>query len=285
VSDEDALQIVRVGSGAPELWIVAGVHGDEVEGIAVVEDALATLQPSRGTLVGVPVAHPAALAAGTRLGPDGVDLNRTYPGRPDGSPSERVAHALWSALSGEAAALVTLHSWGRAGCVVPYVEYASSDGPGRELGHSLGLPFAEALDWPDGLLPKVAAAAGIPAVEIELGGLGRHTQANLELGVAAVRAAAAWIGLCAREPGSSPREVRRHRLVATEPGRVRHLRELGQSVRQGEPVSELRRADGSVGETLVSPVAGWIAAHDTYGAIRPSDPVVMVFEEVPGANG
>ena len=55
---DEPIEIVRVGSGRPELWLIAGVHGDEVEGMLVVEEALRSIRPGRGTLVGVPVAHP-----------------------------------------------------------------------------------------------------------------------------------------------------------------------------------------------------------------------------------
>src|SRR5437899_1283785 len=50
----EEVEIITVGSGPPELWIVAGVHGDEVEGIACVEEAVSSIEPRRGTLVGVP---------------------------------------------------------------------------------------------------------------------------------------------------------------------------------------------------------------------------------------
>ena len=281
MSRDDAIEIVRVGSGRPELWIVAGVHGDEVEGIACVEDALALVRPSHGTLVGVPVAHPAALAAGTRLGPDGVDLNRTYPGRPGGGPTERVAHALWHELSAGADALLTLHSWSRGGCTVPYVEYARGDDRGRELAVSLGLPFAEPWDWPQGLLPKVAAAAGIAAVELELGGLGRHTSENLELGVQAIRAAAGRLRLGPAADVQRTRTVRRHSLTAGTSGRVRQLRQLGEGLAAGDAVCQVRNRRGGVTETLTTPVAGWIAVHASYGDVEPGAEAAIVFEEAP----
>lgn len=261
---------------------MAGVHGDEVEGIACVEDALALIRPDRGTLVGVPVAHPAALRAGTRLGPDGVDLNRTYPGRPDGSHTERVADALWRELSAGADALLTLHSWSRAGCAMPYVEYARGDDRGRELALSLGLPFAEPWDWPKGLLPKVAAAAGIPSVELELGGLGCHTPENLELGVRAVRAAAGWLRMAPPADVPRGRTVRRHTLTAGKAGRVRQLRHLGEEVAPGDAVCQLRNQRGGVAETLTSPVAGWVAVHASYGEIGPGADAAIVFEAAPG---
>lgn len=279
MSDRERIEILRVGSGAPELWVVAGVHGDEVEGVACVEDALALLRPDGGTLVGVPVAHPAALALGTRHGPDGADLNRTYPGRIDGGPTERVAHALWEKLAPSASALVTIHSWGRHGCTVPYVEYARDDTRGRDLAHRLGLPFAEPWDWPDGLLPKVAVAAGIPAVELELGGLGRQTPEALELGLDAIRAAAEWLGLGRFPRPGSARTVRRHLLRTVTGGRVRQLRRIGEPVAAGDAVCQLRRGAASVVETLTSPVDGWIAVHASYGEIAEGGEAAHVFEE------
>lgn len=280
MSFADEIAILRVGAGPPQLWIVAGVHGDEVEGIACVEDALAFLRPLRGTLVGVPVAHPAALAAGTRLGPDGLDLNRTYPGRPEGGPTERVAHALWRELSRSADALLTLHSWSRTGCTVPYVEYAEDDERSRELALSLGLPFAEPWRWPDGLLPKVATTAGVPAVEVELGGLGRQTPENLELGLRAIEGAAGWLGMLSAPTATPARAVRRRTLRAGVRGRVRQVRRLGEAVEPGDAVCQVRGRDGTLLETLATPVGGWVAVHASYGEIDAGAEAAIVFEEL-----
>ncbi len=273
--------IIRIGAGPPELWIVAGVHGDEVEGIAVVEDTLTTIQPDRGTLVGVPVAHPAALELGTRRGPDNLDLNRTYPGRLDGSPTEQAAYSLWSQLELHADALLTLHSWSRTGRTVNYVEYARGDGRGRDLAHALGLLFAEPFDWPDGLLPKVATEHGIQAVEMELGGLGRHEPQNTHAGLTAVRAAAGALGML--EPTQarvgSTTTVRRHTLQSRRSGRARQLLELGAPVHEGQPIAELRALDGTVTETLEAPAAGWVAIHVTYGQVEIGAAVAVVFEQ------
>jgi uncharacterized protein len=276
------IEIVRAGSGDPELWVVAGVHGDEVEGMACAEDALQAVRPATGTLVCVPVAHPAALAAGTRRGPDGLDLNRTYPGRPDGAPTERVAHELWSRMrESRPAALVTLHSWSRSGSAHPHVEHARGDARGRELAHRLGLPFVLPFDWPDGLLPKVAVAHGIPSVELELAGLGAQTPGSLSRGVRAVAAAAAWLRMLddPQPDGAAPaEEVERVAVAATATGRVRQLRGLGDAVARGDAVCEIRGNDGAVVERIASPVDGWVGVHVTYGRVEPGDDVAMVFE-------
>lgn len=278
------IPIVRVGSGRPELWVVAGVHGDEVEGMACAEEALAALRPRAGTLVCVPVAHPAALEGGTRRGPDGVDLNRTYPGRPDGGPTERVAYELWSAMrDAKPDALLTLHSWSRSGSAHPHVEHARGDDRGRELAHVLGLPFVLPFDWPDGLLPRVAVEHGIPAAELELGGLGAQTEESLTRGLRAVEAAAAWLGMSdATAAANGAETVERVAVAAPADGRVRHHRGLGERVGRGDVVAEIRHLDGSVVAEAKSPRDGWIGVHVTYGYVAAGDELAMVFEQSGG---
>jgi predicted deacylase len=262
----------------PELWIVAGVHGNENEGIACVDDALAELEPTRGTLVGVPVAHPAALRAGTRRGVDDVDLNRVYPGRPDGGSTERVARDLWQELEGHASALLTLHSWHAEGATTPYVEHAAGDEDGHAFAQALGLPFVEAWDWPPGLLPAAATRAGVVSAEVELGGLGAQTPQMRDVGVAAVAAAMRHLGMLAGEPQRAGSDVRRHVLAAGHDGRVRQLVPLGSFVSLGTPLAQVRALGGEVLETLASPADGWLAIHNTYGFVHSGEDVVIVFE-------
>ena len=268
-----------MGSGGPELWVVAGVHGNENEGIACVDDVLDELEPTRGTLVGVPVAHPAALRAGTRRGVDDVDLNRVYPGSADGGVTERVAQALWRELDGHASALVTLHSWHAEGAATPYVEHAAGDEAGRALAHALGVPFVEAWDWPPGLLPAAATRAGVVSAELELGGLGAQTPQMLAVGVAAVAGAMRHLGHARR--GATARGQRRARGTCS---RRRMTAACGSCSRsappsRGErPSLSVRELGGDVLETLASPVDGWLGIHNTYGFVQAGEDVVIVFE-------
>jgi predicted deacylase len=281
LTSSEEVPVVAVGAGKPELWVIAGVHGDEVEGIACVEDVLETLKPVKGRLVGVPVAHPAALMMGTRRGPDGFDLNRTYPGRADGGETERIANDLWHHIEdSSASAVITIHSWSRAGCAIPHVEVSERDERGRELASALDLPFVLPLVWPDGLLPKVVGTVGIPAVEIELGGLGAQTQASLRTGIDAVRRAAAWLGMLdIRLPPAAKPVVARHvPVITTRAGRVRHRVDLGAPIDRGEVVAELRDFRGRTRERLEAPEAGWMGIHVTYGFVDPKTEVATIFQ-------
>src|SRR5438132_13017751 len=87
--------IVGRGDG-PHLLITGGVHGAEFEPMAAVRRLARQIDPSelRGRVTLVPVVNEPAFERGQRTADDGLDLARTCPGRPDGSVTERVAHAL-----------------------------------------------------------------------------------------------------------------------------------------------------------------------------------------------
>lgn len=91
---------VLVAAGAmqgPTLMLIAGEHGNEYESIAAVQTLLQELDTAtlRGRVVGVPVTSVDSFLAHQRIAEDdGKNLARCWPGRADGSISERVAFAL-----------------------------------------------------------------------------------------------------------------------------------------------------------------------------------------------
>ncbi|MFT5683773.1 MAG: putative deacylase [Myxococcota bacterium] len=96
----------RYGSGSgPRVAVVAGIRGDAPEGIRVahrVAGFLATIEEQlTGTVDIYPCANPLAAEQGSRRWPFfDVDLNRLFPGRIDGHPPDRTAHALCSDVRG-----------------------------------------------------------------------------------------------------------------------------------------------------------------------------------------
>ncbi len=82
-------------SDGPMLLVIAGVHGDEYEGIEAVPAVHRAVDPAdlAGTLALVPICNPPAFEACDRSSPvDGMNLARVFPGSSQGSISERIAH-------------------------------------------------------------------------------------------------------------------------------------------------------------------------------------------------
>ena len=92
--------------------IQAGIHGDEVAGVhALCELLEANIRPVAGKLIITPIMNAPAYRARQRAAPDGLDLNRCFPGDPEGDAHEhRLAHAFMELIKAESPALVaTLH--------------------------------------------------------------------------------------------------------------------------------------------------------------------------------
>jgi predicted deacylase len=117
---------VLAGRGArPVFVLIAGIHGDEAEGILALLDLWQAIDPRDlcGRMDIVPVANPPAFAAGRRTSPiDDLDLNRVFPGRRDGSITQQLAHVLFHRLVAGADLLLTLHSWYSQGVAEDFIE-------------------------------------------------------------------------------------------------------------------------------------------------------------------
>lgn len=161
----------------PVLWIDGAIHGDEPEGPLSIHKLLAEIDPSQlsGTLVCVPVHNVLAFEAQQRGNPfDGFtyDMNRIYPGKPDGYPSERVAWAHHQELSAKADLLITVHSGG-AHSYLAWAQFYNATPAGLELAKAMGPRWDLILRpiGPSGSPTSVMAAQGKAAITVELGGL------------------------------------------------------------------------------------------------------------------
>ncbi len=90
------LPVLEIGSGRPLIGIVGGVHGDEPESLFVMRELLKRLDHFSGTLRLLPGVNLFALAFRMRETPfDHEDLNRAFPGKKDGTFTERIAYVLF----------------------------------------------------------------------------------------------------------------------------------------------------------------------------------------------
>jgi predicted deacylase len=165
------------GKPGPHLLVTGGVHGDEFEAMAAARQFARDLVGGdfRGRVTVVPVVNEAAFALGRRAADDGLDLARTCPGRPDGSITERTAHALSEMIRG-ADFYIDLHTGGVRYDVLPLAGYtlhpdAEILATQRTMARAMGLPVVWGTDPSlEGRSLSVARDAKVPAIYAEYGG-------------------------------------------------------------------------------------------------------------------
>lgn len=112
-SSEVEVAIVTGAEPGPTLWLEGAIHGNEIDSAIFVQKLIQAADPSRlrGTIIAVPVVNNAAFVACQRDSPaDGKDTNRLFPGRADGSYSERLADAIRASVEQHADYVVDVHS-------------------------------------------------------------------------------------------------------------------------------------------------------------------------------
>lgn len=162
--------IARGRKEGPVVGLTAAIHGNELNGIPVIQRLFSELDASRlsGTVVGIPVMNIPGLMLEQRKFNDGVDLNRIAPGDPEGNLSQVYIYRLIERVLRHFDFLIDLHT-ASAGRINSW--YIRADMTHKETARMALLQNPEIIlhNSPnDGTFRGAAANLGIPAITLEL---------------------------------------------------------------------------------------------------------------------
>lgn len=167
--------LVHVVNGfepGPILCLTAAIHGDELNGIAIVRRVIDGLNPAklRGTVVGIPVVNLAGFDHHDRYIGDHIDLNRCFSGEPSRSYPERVARGIFNDVIAHCDGVVDLHTGSSLRENMVQLRADLSHGEVAQLSKGFGdISVVQSRATP-GTLRYAATKAGIAAVVMEIGG-------------------------------------------------------------------------------------------------------------------
>jgi predicted deacylase len=281
---EDVLVSINNGPG-PSVILCGGIHGDEYEPQIVLRRLIDELSPSdvRGRLVIIPTLNFPASQKGSRLSPlDGHNMNRVFPGRSDGTATERLAAFLYSEVFPSFDLLVDVHSGGNDYRVVPMIFGFSapgcrvSDSELETVMEGWGYRFIQYVNGIASTSAGSSPSAGVASVEIEGGSGGDITKSDVETMHAGIVRGLTSFGVLAGPKGATPKDVIRvevtdtNQYAAPADGIVEHQVELGTAVNEGQQVALLHPASGASAEPIkiLAPRTGYILRQRARAFVR-----------------
>lgn len=218
VGHGEAVLVQEFGHGRPVCSFIAGVHGDEREGVVALIELANQLGRLRldGTVRLVPVANPPAYHALMRTSPrDGLNLARVFPGNSIGTVTERIAAALTDNVIAGSDLLVDLHSAGSQWSMPFFVGYNATNQDLEQRAHEAAAAFGPPLIWrhgggAPGRSLSAAADLGIPSIYVETEGGNRIMSADVNAYVEGCIEVLASLGIVesiAKRSGPTPKVV------------------------------------------------------------------------------
>lgn len=178
---------VRGEGEGPTVLISAGIHGAEYIGIQTAIELSREIQPQmvNGTIIFLLVANPQAAHSFARLvvPEDGKNLNRMFPGKKDGSLSEKIAYTMEHEFQNLADFYIDLHAGDTHEKVMPFVYYAGAAEEevrekGRRMAESTEMSLRVRSSATTGSY-NYAAMQGTPSILLEMGGGGCFQEEEL----------------------------------------------------------------------------------------------------------
>jgi uncharacterized protein len=256
----------------PAVLIIAGVHGSEYSSIDAAVRLAAGLDPRRmhGQVLCLPLVNPPAFwQRSAYVCPvDGLNPNRTYPGRRDGSFSERLTWQLTERAIRHADAFIDLHGGDIPEALVPFTIYEHQGRPAvdarsRVLAEAFGLPamvIETAASSPiNGPGYAAAARLGIPAIIAEDGGLGVRDPAAVDRLTTGAENALHAIGVLEGPARPTPPAIEYHQYIwvrCHHAGFFRAAVAVGDEVAAGATLGVVGDFFGAPREAVTSPIAG-----------------------------
>lgn len=276
-------------TNGPTVWISAAIHGDELNGVEVVNRVLADLDPKKihGTLLAVPVVNVHGFINGDRYLPDRRDLNRSFPGSPKGSLASRTAHIFMNEIVKHCSVGIDLHTASDNRTNLPQIRADLENPETKQLAEMFGASVIMHSKQRTGSLRYAGTKAGSNVLLYEAGEPLRFNRDAISVGVAGVRRVLRHLEM-ADWDGPDPEPVRESRssswVRASRSGVARLDVEIGDEVTHRQVLGTIIDAYGKRLSTIRASRGGLVVGRTLYPVSNRGDALVHIASLEPAAT-
>ncbi|WP_336360300.1 succinylglutamate desuccinylase/aspartoacylase family protein [Haladaptatus sp. ZSTT2] len=175
--------VINGESEGPRVFLTAAVHGDELNGVKIIQEVADRYEPAdiHGALVCLHVLNVPGFLAQQRYIPIyDEDLNRSFPGNARGTMAKRLANTIYEEFISTCDLGLDFHTSTRNRTTMYHVRADMHDPAVERLARAFGTSIILDGKGSRGTLRRVACNAGIPTVTVEMGRSHRFQTAHLD---------------------------------------------------------------------------------------------------------
>jgi uncharacterized protein len=275
------IYVYRSSQPGPTLALMAGMHGDEINGMEIVRRMLEQghNKVKRGAVICMPIINVYGFLNYSREVPDGKDINRSFPGTKGGSLAARVAWHVTHDIVPNIDVGVDFHTGGAMRTNHPQVRCVMKEEINVELAHAFHAPFTLDAPFRPHSLRLTAARKGKHIIVYEGGESLRLDKAAIEEGVNGTLRLMKHLKMIddAPEPGIENKIIWSSSWVrARNAGLFQPAITCGELIEKNQLVGTLTDPFGEFKEKIKSPSMGYVVGLNNNPVVNAGDALVHI---------
>ncbi len=273
-----SVQVVHGRRPGPTLFVSAAVHGDEIIGVEIVRRLLRmpSLGRLKGTLLAVPIVNAFGFLNHSRYLPDRRDLNRSFPGSPQGSLAARLAHIFLNEVVARSDTGIDLHSATVHRSNLPQIRVSPSKPETMALAKAFGAPLILSSKIREGSLRQAAQKKGVDILVYEAGEGLRFDEFAVRAGVTGVLRVMHQLGMVSAKGVTKPRatpieSTASYWLRAPAGGLLRTFKTNGEPVEKGDVLGAISDPFGETETEVLAEYGGLLIGRTNLPVVNEGD--------------
>ena len=273
--------VYRAKIDGPVLLLIAGLHGDEVNGTEIIRRIVAdkTISLKKGTVIVIPILNVFGFLNFSRAVPDGKDVNRSFPGNNRGSLASRIAHLFMKEIFPHVDYGLDFHTGGGSRSNYPQTRCRTDIKAQYDIAKAFGAPFMLNSKLRDKSFRKEATLKGKPIIVYEAGESQRMDEFAIQEGIAGTIRVMNHLGMSNLSvvPASGQIEFKKSKwLRAHRSGLFRSFIKPGDKVKRNQLLGTIADPFGDFEMKVKSPVDGYIVGLSYAPVISQGDALMHI---------
>ena len=294
--------IISGSKPEPKVCLTAGVHGGEYSSIEAVIRVVNMIKPEdlSGILYAVPIVNMTAFES---RGPQGglstafhcpidrLNVNRIFPGHPDGTTSHRIAHVLLNEVIAKSDYYMDFHGGDLCEELVDYVIISDTgaedvDKISREvLAPSFNCEIVSLSKSTTGARGAAAKLLGIPSLTSESGGYGRLVEECVQFHIDGIMNVLKRLKMIKGAPSKARKQrIRTSYVIGAKKGGLFYGVPVGTRVKKGQVIGEIKNVFGELKHSIKAPADGIIMFRRAIFPCSRGDRLFSIFPDMEPAT-